>query len=277
MKSIYVEDMFLLNLVVNYFILLATARLCALPLRRWRFAGSAALGAAYSVCLLFPPLQFLASPVMKLVLGFVMAMAAFGAQKGLLRSFPAFLAVSAAFGGAVYASSLLAGQSLGEGLYINVSMRVLALSFAVCYLVLTLVFQRLAARRARTLHAVRLTLRGRTAEFSALRDTGNALYDPMSNLPVMVVGIEQASRLLPENLLAPLKSGVTEFIRALGEEEAYRTRFRLVPYSAVGVSAALLPVFRPDGLWLDGIEEKNLLVGLCPTKLSGDGEFSAVI
>ncbi len=277
MKSIYVEDMFLLNLVVNYFILLATARLCALPLRRCRFAGSAALGAAYSVCLLFPPLQFFASPVMKLVLGFVMALTAFGAQKGLLRSFPAFLAVSAAFGGAVYASSLLAGKSLGEGLYINVSMRVLVLSFAVCYLVLTLVFQRLSARRARTLHAVHLTLCGRTAEFSALRDTGNALYDPMSNLPVMVLGIEQASSLLPKSLLDALKSGVFEFIDALGKDEVYRTRFRLVPYSAVGVSAALLPVFRPEELWLDGIQEKNLLVGLCPTKISFDGEFSAVI
>ena len=70
--------MFLLNLIINYFIVLATAKLCALPLKRLRFAVSAAAGALYSVLLLFKPLSFLASPVMKLVLGFLMTLIAFG-------------------------------------------------------------------------------------------------------------------------------------------------------------------------------------------------------
>jgi stage II sporulation protein GA (sporulation sigma-E factor processing peptidase) len=269
--------MFLLNLVINYFILLATAKLCALPFSRARFAVSAAAGAAYSVCLLLPSMRLLAVPAMKLVLGFVMALTAFGADRRLFRSYLAFLVVSAAFGGTVYAASLFAGQQLGAGLYINASMRVLLLSFAVCYMVLTFVFRRLAKRQARELVAVSLRLCGKTVEFSALRDTGNELYDPVSKLPVLVLDIGEAEKLLPEALITPLRAGAAEFIRAAGASESYRTRFRLVPYSAVGVGMALLPVFRPDLLYLQGRKEKNMLAGICANKIAGSGEYSAVV
>jgi len=277
MKTVYVDEMFLLNLIINYFIVLATAKLCALPLKRVRFAVSAAVGALYSVALLFGPFAFLASPITKLALGFLMTIIAFGVEIKLLKPFLAFLAVSAAFGGAVYAASILAGRSIGDGLYINASMRVLALSFAVCYIVLTLVFKRFGKSYARELRNVKVTMCGKTAEFKALRDTGNELYDPISGLPVMVLDVNEACKLLPEHLMVSLKTGVPEFIEALSAEEAFCAKFRLVPYSAVGVKMALLPVFRPDGLWVDGKETKNTLVGISPTILCNNNEFSAVI
>ncbi len=277
MKTVYVDEMFLLNLTIDYFIILATAKLCALPLKRIRFGISAAVGALYSVLLLLQPFQFLASPVMKLVLGFLMTIMAFGIEIKIFKAFLAFLAVSAAFGGAVYAASILAGNNTGDGLFIKASMRVLLLSFALCYFVLTLVFKRFGKKYAREIHSVKVTLCGRTAEFKALRDTGNGLYDPISGLPVMIVGINEAGKLLPEGLKEALKIGVPEFIEALDGEEALRSKFRLVPYSAVGLKMALLPVFRPEGLWLDGKEDRNTLVGISPTILSSDSEFSAVI
>jgi len=277
MKTVYVDEMFLLNLIINYFIVLATAKLCALPLKRLRFAFAAAIGALYSVLLLFKSLSFLASPVMKLVLGFLMTLIAFGVKVKLFKPFLAFLAVSAAFGGAVYAASLLVGGSIDDGFYINASMRVLVLSFAVCYFVLTLLFKRFGKRREREIRSVKVTLCGRTAEFMALRDTGNELYDPLSGLPVMVVDVKEAGKLLPERLIEAFTAGVPEFIHALGCEDTYFSRFRLVPYSAVGVKIALLPVFRPDSLIIGGKENVTTLVGLCPTVLCGNGDYSAVI
>lgn len=277
MKTVYVDEMFLLNLIIDYFILLATAKLCALPLKRLRFAVSAALGAFYSVLLLYKPFSFLASPFIKLALGFVMTVLAFGLEIRPIKPYLAFLAVSAAFGGAVYAATMLAGQSLGDGFYINASMRVLVLSFAGCYLVLTLVFRRLSNRREREIRSVRITFCGKTAEFKALRDTGNELYDPLSGLPVMVLDANEANKLLPEQLMEALRLGVTEFLEAAGGSEDLRTRFRLVPYSCVGVKMALLPVFRPDGLWVDGKERKDTLVGLSPNILSNNSDYSAII
>ena len=68
-----------------------------------------------------------------------------------------------------------------------------------------------------------------------------------------------------------------ELMEALPYFEALRPRFRLIPFSSIGQSAGLLPVFRPDALRIDGKERADLLVGLCPMELSTDGQYSAVI
>lgn len=48
MTVVYLDRVVLLNLAVDYLLLLATARLAGLPLRRGRLGLCAALGAAYA-------------------------------------------------------------------------------------------------------------------------------------------------------------------------------------------------------------------------------------
>ncbi|MEG1107522.1 MAG: sigma-E processing peptidase SpoIIGA [Oscillospiraceae bacterium] len=277
MKTIYVDDLFLLNLAINYFILLATAKLCALPYRRLRFGLGAAFGGIYAVLVLLPGMNFLAQPILKLALGAAITLIAFGDAKKILKPFVAFLAVSAAFGGAIFAISMLGGGSLEGGFYINADLKVLLLSFAICYFSITLVFDRLVQRRGRETMAVRIELCGKSVEFTALRDTGNQLFDPVSGLPVMVAGRDAAAALLPPFAFEALNRGATELLQSLGQDAALGAKFRLVPYSALGLKMALLPVFRPDVLIINGKAEKNLLVGLSPMNLCKDGDFSAVI
>ncbi|MGI5978505.1 MAG: sigma-E processing peptidase SpoIIGA [Oscillospiraceae bacterium] len=277
MKIVYADDMFVLNLLIDYFILLATAKLCALPLRRGRFLLAAAFGALYAVLLLWAGLRpMLATPCAKLGLGILMTLMAYGTEPGIWRPYAVFLLVSAAFGGAVYAASLLAGVRPEDGLFGSVSMRVLALSFAVCYCTLTFFFRRFGKRAVRETHQIEVTLCGRTASFTALADTGNELYDPISGLSVMVVGKKEVEKLLPPVLADALNDGPAVFMEALPYFDALRPRFRLIPYSSVGRSAGLLPVFRPDRVLLDGKTSNMLLVGLCPNDLSTSGEFSAI-
>ena len=278
MKTVYADDMFVLNLIVDYFILLATAKLWALPLRRKRFLAAAALGALYAVLLLWPRFRpLLATPSAKLGLGLLMTLLAYGADTGLIKRYVVFLLVSAAFGGAVYAASLLAGVQPENGLFGTVSMRVLALSFAACYCTLTFFFRRFKKRSVQKMHRIEVKLCNRSAAFNALDDTGNELYDPISGLSVMVVGKTEAAKLLPPVLSDALVDGPAVFMEALPYFEALRPRFRLVPYSAVGQRAALLPVFRPDSIEIDGKPAGNLLVGLASNDLCGTGDFSAVI
>lgn len=277
MKTVYVDDMFLLNLVINFFLLMATARLCALPIKRLRFALAAALGALYAVALLLPSLGFLASPLTKLCLGAAMTLIAFGGAKRLLRPYLAFLLVSAAFGGAVMAVGLLSGGSVSDAYFIGTTFKTLILTFGGAYFVLTLLFSRIAKHREREILPAALCLCGKYTSFSALSDTGNELFDPISNLPVMVAGADVAAALLPEDCLAALSSGAAEFIASLLPYDELAPRFRLVPYSAIGTDYGLIPVFRPDSLAVGGKEQKNLLVGLSPSKLSATDEYSAIV
>ena len=53
---VYVDRVFLLNLAVDYLLLMTTATLAGTPLRRLRFGICAALGGIYAVCVFLLPL-----------------------------------------------------------------------------------------------------------------------------------------------------------------------------------------------------------------------------
>ena len=63
MTVIYVDTLFLLNTMVDYLLLLASARLAGEPLARLRFALGAVLGGLYAVAIFLPGMGFLARPL----------------------------------------------------------------------------------------------------------------------------------------------------------------------------------------------------------------------
>lgn len=278
METIYIDSLFLINFIINYFLLLASAKVCGRPLKRLRFALGAAFGGLYSVLVVLPGLGFLAEAPIKLVAGVFMVLIAFGGDRRFLRSCVVFFAISAAFGGAVYAASMLGGLPRGEGLYVPVSLKVLVLSFAVCYVAVSLVFSRAAKRAEHQVLSVDLTFAGRSATLHALRDTGNELCDPVSGKPVMVAERESLSPLFPPEAADALSEpDPAAAFEALGAIPCCAGRLRLVPYTAVGVGQSLLLAFRPDSARIDGRESRELLVALSPTHLCEDGRYSAIL
>ena len=275
MDIVYVDRLFLLNLAADYFLLLATARLCPHAPRRWRLLLGAALGALYAVGTLLPALPLLRTVPMKLLCGLGMVMTAFGGQGRPLRTGIIFLAVSAAFGGAVWAVSLLVGGAAPNRLYAPVSLPMLCASFALSYVAVSLVFRRIGARAERKLLHVEITLFGRRAVFDALADTGNALSDPMTGAPVIAA---EAAALLP--LLPPgtaLTGSAEADFRLLAADEALRPRLRLIPYAALGVEAGLLLALRPDSIRINQKSAEAALVAFAPNTLCPDGEYQAVV
>jgi len=274
MDVIYIDSLFLLNLVIDYFIVLATAKVCSLMPRRGRYALSAGAGAGYAVLCALPPLSFLNFAPLKLALGVLLCLIAFGGEKRFFRVTVSFFLVSAAFGGAVFAASLLAGKPVLGGVYLSVSLKVLILSFALAYAVLSIVFRRLNKRAERVLNEIEAEYRGRSAKFRALADTGNELHDPLTGCGVLIAERECALRLLSAPQREILEDGglsPVEMLVKLGPG------LRLVPYSAVGVERSLLLAFKPDALRVDGEARDDLLIALSPTRLSEAGEYEAVL
>jgi stage II sporulation protein GA (sporulation sigma-E factor processing peptidase) len=247
-------------------------------LRRLRCAAAAALGAAWAVVTVLPGMTLFAAAPMKLALAGFMALVAFGGEKRLFRCFIVFLAVSAAFGGAVWAASMLAGATVTDRLYVPVSLRVLLLSFAACYFAVSLVFRRAAKKAERTVVTCGVALNGRSVSFSALRDTGNGLFDPISGSAVAVAETAVLLPLFPAGAAEVLCSASpSEIVMRLSALPGCEKRFRLIPYSAVGTAYGLLPAFRPDGVRVDGAEERGLIIALTGARLSENGEYSAII
>ena len=161
MTVIYVDTLFFLNTLVDYLLLLAAARLAGEPLRRWRFALGAALGGLYAVAIFLPGLGFLSHPLCRLASVVLMMLVSYGGSRRLLRQGVLFVALTFAFGGGVVAIGLMGGTglSLGKGVFYSaLDLKVVLLSAAVCYGVLTLVFQRLARHSATSGELVNIKL-----------------------------------------------------------------------------------------------------------------------
>ena len=62
MTVVYLDRVLLLNLLVDYLLLLTTAQLAGIPLRRGRLALCAAVGALYAGAVFLPGLGWLAHP-----------------------------------------------------------------------------------------------------------------------------------------------------------------------------------------------------------------------
>ena len=283
MTVIYIDSLFLLNFTVNYLLLLAAGRLAGEILCRPRLAAGAALGAAYAAAVFFPGMGFLLHPLCKLAAAVLMLLLGYGGSRRLLRVSLVFFGVAAAFGGGIFAIGLLGGRglTLSNGVFYSaMDLRLILLSAAGCYLLLSLVFRRTgryAGPRGEILPAL-LTLQGRRVALSALVDTGNTLTDPVTNRPVMVAEGEKLSPLFPpgqapdpQELRDPV-SALTRLAPAVG-----RGRCRLLSYQAVGVDCGLLLAVRLDQVRVGREDYGSILVAISPTRLSDGGGYSALI
>ena len=276
MTVVYVDSVFLLNSAMDYLLLLCTARLAGIRLRRGRYLLTAVVGGAYAVAVFLPGLAFLAEAPVKLAVGVLLALAAFGGEEKLLRLTLLLFAVSCAMAGCVLALGLVTGGvPVVNGIfYTDVDTRVLLIAGTAGYAVLTVVF-RAAARHAvgGELVPVRVCLDGRAVSLTALLDTGSALRDPVGGQPVLVAAPGALHDILPppvRRLLAPqLLRFPAELLEPL-RTAAPEWRFRLVPYRSVGMPSGLLLAVRSDWTEVAGERYTHLLVALSPTTL-GEG------
>lgn len=269
MRTIYLDELFVLNLVINYFLLLAAAMICSLPFRRSRFLLSAAFGALWSASSLLPAFAFLRAPAMNPLLAAAMTLIAFGYEKRLWRCMLAFLGASALFGGTVYAVGLYRGAWNRSGPLVRLDMRVLAVSFAVCWAIVGLVFRQRGKAAERHIRELTVFLGENKVSVPALEDTGNGLYDPVTGRAALVLDAEAAAPLFPRELRPYLRlDPIDAAVRIPGA--------RLLPYAGVDGKKRLLLAFRPERVTVDGRARDDLLAAVAPD-LGGDGSYRAII
>lgn len=273
MTVIYIDSVFALNALMDYLLLLAAARLAGLPLRRKRYIAAALAGGAYAAAVFLPGLGYLAEPPVKIAAGVLLGLMAYGGEEKLLRLILLFFAVSCAMAGCVLGLGLLAGggvPAVNGVFYTNVSARSLVIGGTAAYLVLSVVFRAAAGHGVKgELLPVRVCVGGRTAELTALRDSGSALRSADGRavlvtapgaldaaLPAAAARLLSAAGLsAPEELLGPLRSIAPEL------------RPRLMPYRAVGTAAGLLLTIRTDWTEINGTRYPGLTAALSPSAL----------
>lgn len=281
--TIYIDTLFLLNAILNYLLLLGSARLGGAEIRRRRLLSAAAIGGLYAVGCVVPQLGFFQNPVFKVIVGALMLLTAFSWKRSTIKLGLLFLALSFAFGGLVMVILNVYGTSLmllNGAAYYPVSGRVLVLTAAAVYILAHTIFARLGEHVGGELVPIELNADARSVKLTALRDSGNTLKDPITNQNVLVAEWQIAKALLPREIGATLTEAQfarpTELLTTLSAGVT-AGKWRLIPYRAVGTSGGLLLAMRCDMVQIGKEKQAGGLVAFSPTAVSDGGGYTALV
>ena len=277
---VYVDVLFAVNLMLDYLLLVLTARLGGVYRSRWRLLLAACVGALAAVVLYFPELPLWLGLLARTALCAGVTALAFGVERGhYLRLCGLFCVCTFALAGGVWALALLGGSAFVRNgvVCIDLPLRLLLATAAAVWALLG-ICGGTRLRLSKGTAKLTISLGNRSMAVRALQDSGNLLNDPVTGKRVALLSVSAASALLePQDrpLLRMLDGrNVTAVCAALVERGA--GAFRLVPYRTAS-GGGLLLAFRPDRLTVDGREETGYLLGVTPTELDVSGECRAVI
>lgn len=268
--TVYIDEVFFLNFLIDYLLLLCAGKLAGEVVVRKRLLLAALLGAAYAAAVWLPDWTFLNRPLFSAAVWVGMVLIGFGVRRRGLRIGLVFLGVSAAFGGGVLVLEYFTGGA------IVLDLKMLLLATAGCYAFLTLIFQGGVRHTGRELAPVEVSLSGRTCRLTALVDTGNTLTDPLTGQMVMVAEGEKLSSLFVSGE-RPTAQELRDPVTALEHRSGSSYKWRLLPYRAVGVECGLLLTVKVDSAKVGSKDCGSILVALSPTPVSDGGGYNALI
>lgn len=268
--NLYIDVLFIINFTMD-FIVLSIVRLgMKYRLIRWRMILGAILGAAWAVfAAAFPFLPVLPEMIVTyVVVSSLMVMTAFD----LKRPKEIGKAVGALYLAAVVVAGIMNAlyQHTKAGYYIeqilkgngqkNITLYRLFFLAAGSYFGIRCILKRIPGllRGKNHFYEVTMHYRGKKKKVTALLDTGNQLYEPVSRRPVHVVTYE----------------AVRELCECISE-------VIYIPYGSVGKANGVMP-----GIFLDEMEVRQgdevkvierPLVAVCKRKISRNGEYQMLL
>ena len=252
---IYGEYLFLENFVAGIMILFFTGKILGVnpSLPRLLFCGCCCGGYAF---ILFLPFGGLVSWICKGGFSLLMAAIAYGATTGkrLLYGAAVFLGVTIFYGGIAIAfltSFSRTGVTAAAGIYMPPLTYVsVMLAATIAALFLWFLLSLLKAKRVemRRIMETELVWGSKRWKMKGFIDTGNDLADPLTGRPVCIIDRPMGERILAEAV----------------EEVEITSRYRMIPYRAVGVSHGMLDGYRVDAIvFPDGFTVKNPVLAFC--------------
>lgn len=267
---IYADILFITNLYIDFFLLVCVKNILHLNTGAVRLLLGALVGAACSMTALLPSLQ----PPLSVILGVVAALAVTAAAFAPVK-WQMYLKISVSYW---ISSFLFAGffmliynffapknlAVISGVVYLDISAAMLFGITVFSYIVLSLL-QKIVGPKESSMRFCKLTItnNAKTVKIHAKADTGNALCEPFSGLPIIVAEESAISDVTPDSIKNFLQNADIN-----GE-------IRLVPFNGMGGSG-VLPAFMASSVYLDkNITPVKCYIAVCSQKLSS-GQFQAI-
>jgi len=297
---LYADSLFVVNFVMNGFVLWMVAKLTrSKRKRRWLLLGAGIMAFLYTLLIAMESLRFLNVALSSIIILSVGVIVGFYPQgvKSFFKIITVAYCISFTVGGLGMALIFL--TDLPYAVYHiasdwseftrSISWQLVFIGMAICYILLKLgirVSNRYVLKR-QMLCNIQIFMGENDCSFEALVDTGHCLKEPLSQSPVIIAEFEHIKEFLPDGLKVLFYEKQENDLEGLlankDEEGAFYNRIRMIPFSSLGRANGMLIGFRPDRVCVEGLSandkfiDVDVIVGIYNAKLCRDGRYQGLV
>ena len=289
--TIYIDVVFLENLVMNSIILVASGIILKKKMKWIRIILASSLGAIYTIIGYISVLEIYSNLILKVILSILIIYIAFNPQtvKQLWKDVLIFYLTSFVFGGVAFAliyvlkpQDILMKNGLFLGTY---PLKTVLLAAIVAFIIIIAAFAIVKTKFSKKdmFCDVEVELNNKIIKTRAMIDTGNLLKEPITNTPVIVLEHTLLYECVPKEILDNLESILGGELVKIPEEvrNEYISKLKLIPFASLGKQNGMLVGIKADSLKIiqddQEKENKNVIIGIYNKSLTKRGEYRALI
>ena len=289
--TVYLDVVFLENVLMNYIIIFATGIVIKDECRKWRILLASVVGAIYTIVMYLNIIPIYSNFVMKLILSIVIVCISFQTKsfKKLVKNLIIFYFVSFVFGGCVFALMYFLKPQMVQirnGVFVGgYPLKVALVGGLVAFIILQVSFKIVKTRLSKkdVIYDVEVCINQKASKVKALLDTGNLLKDPITGFPVIVIEHKSLDFVIPEKVLNNLDKILGGDIDELTKDDEFSktiSRFRMIPFSSLGKQNGLLLGIKADSVNII-LDEKieninNVIIGIYDKSFTKNGAYTAI-
>ena len=289
--TIYLDIIFLENVIMNSIILYATSIILKIKTKFMRIFISSIIGSIYAIILYITNLKIYTSIISKILLSIIMVYVAYNPQnvKKLWKQIFIFYLTSFVFGGvSLYLIYVIKPQDIliENGMFIGeYVLKVIMLAAIVAYFVIKISLKIIKTKFSpKDMYCkIKFKLNGKTVETKAMIDTGNLVKEPITNTPVIIVESSLLYDVLPKEILNNLENILGGNLEEIPEEiqNEYIAKLRCIPFTSLGKQNGMLVGIKAEEVEIENEEEtklsNNVIIGIYDKSLTKRGEYRALV
>ena len=283
---IYLDIVFFEDVVMNFFILVATAMISKSKINYFRILLSSSIGGIFSILTYIISITNFQSLILKIVISIIIVKVAYNSQKikYLIKNLILFYMVSFTFGGAAFMllyfvnpKDIISKNGVLMGTYpLRITLIASVFGLILIGVVAKIIKDRLSQKEM--LCDLEIFYNGKLEKIKTMIDTGNLLQDPITNEDVIIVEKDSLKKLVSKEILDNIENIVSG--RWISSKNIYEYKFKIIPFSSLGMENGILLGFKPDYIKVNAEYEtvkSNVIIGIYDGKLSRSNLYTSLI
>lgn len=289
--TVYIDVVFLENLILNVIILYATSLIAKTNLKIIRTLISASIGSIYAIMYYIFQIGLYSNIIFKFVLSVIMIYVAFNPKefKTLLKVLILFYLTSFVFGGASLSVIYLVNAqriNIQNGMIIGkYTMNTIFTGIIIAFIVIVIAFKIIKSKISKNdlFCDIRFKINNKEIKTKAMLDTGNLLKEPITNIPVVVVEHKLLYDVIPNEILDNIENILGGDLEDISDEvkSDYISKLKVIPFTSLGKQNGILLGIKADELIVEEMNgEKKIdkvIIGIYNKELNKKRTYSALI